>query len=218
MMKEQKLRFLCLLSPAVVNTDNTLVSKTMTNTTDTSETVSPLTLKAECLLDDNDDDDDTPAQGGNVYRSLQALYRGLPKDMFVNRILLNEASCKVRFGEMRSELFEHLKEDDEFPYGLQCMLSGRIDTRNGVTLAVKYAYDIHILMPIIPILEGADYSQMRDLLSSSQGKVSASVSFVGFKLSAEIKVCTESMNSRKTDILIFKQKNVADPDPMKFKL
>ena len=137
MMKEQKLRFLCLLSPAVANTDNTLVSKTMANTTDTSETVSSLTLKAECLLDnDDDDDDDTPAQGGKVYRSLQALYRGLPKEMLVNRIVLNEASCKVRFGEMRSELFEHLKEDDEFPYGLQCMLSGRIDTRNGVTVAV----------------------------------------------------------------------------------
>ena len=38
--------------------------------------------------------------------------------MFVNRILLNEASCENKLGNMRSSLFEHLKETDDFPYGL----------------------------------------------------------------------------------------------------
>ena len=71
---------------ADANTDNTTLSKTITGTTDTSDTISPLTLKTECLSDNNDDDDISD-QGGIVYRSLQALYRGLPKEMFVNRIL-----------------------------------------------------------------------------------------------------------------------------------
>lgn len=198
--------------PVSVNTDNTTLSKTMANTNGTSDIISPLTLKIECLSDDNDDD--ISDQGGIVYRSLQALYRGLPKEMFVNRILLNEASCEVRLGEMRSELFEQLKEDDEFPYGLQCMLRRRVYTRNGDTVAVKYAYDIHTLMSV---LEGADYSEMRDLLSSSSGKNQRSQSvtgaanstFGGCEFSAEIKVLTESMNSLKADILTLKQKHVA---------
>ena len=201
------------VSAADANTDNTTLSKTITGTSDTSDTISPLTLKTECLSDNNDDDDMSD-QGGIVYRSLQALYRGLPKEMFVNRILLNEASCEVRLGEMRSELFEQLKEDDEFPYGLQCMLRRRVYTRNGDTVAVKYAYDIHTLMSV---LEGADYSEMRDLLSSSSGKSQRSQSvtgtanstFGGCEFSAEIKILTESMNSLKADILTLKQKHVA---------
>lgn len=201
------------VSVAGANNGNTTLLKTMTITTDTSDTTSPLTVKTECLSDNNDDDDISD-QGGIVYRSLQALYRGLPKEMFVNRILLNEASCEVRLGEMRSELFEQLKEDDDFPYGLQCMLRRRVYTRNGDTEAVKYAYDIHTLMSV---LEGADYSEMRDLLSSSSGKSQRSQSvtgtanstFGGCEFSAEIKVLTESMNSLKADILTLKQKHVA---------
>lgn len=203
------------VSAAGANTDNTTLLKTITNTTDTSNITSPLTVKTECLSDNIDDDDDISDQGGIVYRSLQALYRGLPKEMFVNRILLNEASCEVRLGEMRSELFEQLKEDDDFPYGLQCMLRRRVYTRNGDTVAVKYAYDIHTLMSV---LEGADYSEMRDLLSSSSGKSrqrsqsvtgTANSTFGGCEFSAEIKVLTDSMNSLKADILTLKQKHVA---------
>ena len=42
-----------------------------------------------------------------VYKSLVALYRGLPKDMFVtcNRSLLNEASFETKLDEMLSSLF-----------------------------------------------------------------------------------------------------------------
>ena len=46
--------------------------------------------------------------------------------MFINRILLNEASCEVKLGEMSSSLFEHIKETEDFPYGLQCMLKRRV--------------------------------------------------------------------------------------------
>ena len=102
-----------------------------------------------------------------VYNGLVALYRGLPKEMFINRVLLNEASCENKLGEMRSSLFEHLKETDDFPYGLQCMLKRRVCTRNSDSVAVKLAQDIHTLMSV---LEGAEYSDMRELLSSGSGR------------------------------------------------
>ena len=61
------------VSAAGASTDNTSLSKTMPNTTDTNDIISPLTLKTECLSDNNDDDDDISDQDGIVYRSLQAL-------------------------------------------------------------------------------------------------------------------------------------------------
>ena len=65
-------------------------------------------------------------------RSIKAYncYSGrLPKEMFVNRILTDTASCEVKLGEMRSALFEQFKEAEDFPYGLQAMLKRRVYTR-----------------------------------------------------------------------------------------
>ena len=100
---------------------------------DTS-TLQNCNVKVESVQSDEDFDSITDSP---EYRRLQSLYRGLPKEMFVNRILLNEASCEVRLGEMRSHLFEQMREDDSFPYGLQCMLKRRVATRNGDTVAVN---------------------------------------------------------------------------------
>lgn len=69
--------------------------------------------------------------------------------MFVNRLLLNEASCEVTLDKYRSVLFEELKESEEFPFGLQCELKRRVHTRNGDTVPVKLAYDVHSLMSVI---------------------------------------------------------------------
>ena len=73
--------------------------------------------------------------------------------MFINRILLNDASCEVKLGEMRSSLFEHIKESEHFPYGLRCVLKRRVCTRNKDSVATKLAHDIHTLMAV---LEGAN--------------------------------------------------------------
>ena len=73
--------------------------------------------------------------------------------MFINRILLNEASCQVKLGEMRSSLLEHIKETEHFPYGLQCVLKRRVCTRNSDSVVTKLKHDIHTLMAV---LEGAN--------------------------------------------------------------
>ena len=132
--------------------------------------------------------------------------------MFVNRILLNQASCEVKLGEMRSHLFEQMKEDDSFPYGLQCMLTRRVATRNGDTVAVKYAYDIHTL---ISVLVGGEYSDIRELLSSGKGQRSQSSSSVANTTmnrssdnSVEIKSLTDSLINLREEFLNLKQKQI----------
>ena len=69
-----------------------------------------------------------------VLNKLQGLFKGLPREMFVIRLLLNEASCEVTLDKYRSVLFEELKESEEFPFGLQCELKRRVHTRNGDTV------------------------------------------------------------------------------------
>lgn len=94
-----------------------------------------------------------------MYRNLQPLYRGFPKEMFVNRSLLNEASCEVKLGEIQSKSFKQIKESDDFSYSLQSMLELKVFTRTGDAVAVKLALDMHRLMSL---LEGADYSDLRE--------------------------------------------------------
>ena len=171
-----------------------------------SSTLQNCNVKIESVQSDEDFDSITDSP---EYRRLQSLYRGLPKEMFVNRILLNKASCEVKLGEMRSHLFEQMKEDDSFPYGLQCMLKRRVATRNGDTVAVKYAYDIHTL---ISVLEGGEYSDTRELLSSGKGQRSQSSSSVANTTMngssdnlGEIKSLTDSLNNLKAEFLNLKQ-------------
>ena len=173
-----------------------------------SSTLQNCNVKIESVQSGEDFDSITDSP---EYRRLQSLYRGLPKEMFVNRILLNKASCEVKLGEMRSHLFEQMKEDDSFPYGLQCMLKRRVATRNGDTVAVKYAYDIHTL---ISVLEGGEYSDIRELLSSGKGQRSQSSSSVANTTMngssdnlVEIKSLTDSLNNLKAEFLNLNKTN-----------
>ncbi|MEW8562289.1 MAG: hypothetical protein AB2541_09295 [Candidatus Thiodiazotropha sp.] len=141
------------------------------------------------------------------------LFRGLPKEMFINRILLNEASCEIKLGEIRSSLFEYIKDSEDWPYGLQCMLKRRIYTRNGDPVPVKFAQDIHTL---ISVLEGAEYSEIKDLLSGSgvsqrsqSVSGSANITLGPCEFSAEIKELTDDLKSLKADVLNLKQKQLA---------
>ena len=104
---------------------------------------------------------DMTTQAQQVFTKLVALFRGLPREMFVNRVILNEASCEVTLENYRKTLFEEIRESDAFRYGLQCELKRRVNTRNGDTVAVKLTYDTHTLMSI---MEGGDYSDMRDMI------------------------------------------------------
>ena len=86
-------------------------------------------------------------------------------------------------------------------------------TRNGDTVAVKYAYAIHTL---IFVSEGGEYSDIRELLSSGKSQRSQSSSSVakvntnGYcDNSIEIKFLTESLNNLKAEMLNLKQKQIA---------
>ena len=114
--------------------------------------------------------------------------------------------------EKRSALFEKLKEAVDFSYGLQCMLKRRVYTTSGDSVPVKLSHDIHTLMSVI---EGAEYSEMRELLSSGSGRsqrsqpcsTSSTANDTINHYAPEIKVLTESINSMKADML--KQSHLA---------
>ena len=162
--------------------------------------------EAYIKIEGQNEDECNECNDNIVYNGLVALYRGLPKEMFVNRILLNEASCENKLGNVRSSLFEHLKETDDFPYGLQCMLKRRVCTLNSNSATVKLAQYIHTLMSV---LEGAEYSDMRELLSSGSGRSqrlqsSPNDTTVTCDYSMEIKILSDSVNTLKAEVLKFK--------------
>ena len=134
--------------------------------------------------------------------------------MFVSRILRNEASCVVTLESHRSELFELIKECDDFPYGLQCELKRRVHTRNGDSVATKLACDIHTLMAV---LEGGEFCELKDLISSGKGQRSQSQSQSGVcnmtlnpcDCASEIKALTENMNNLKASLLNVQQTQLA---------
>ena len=144
-----------------------------------------------------------------LYQTLEDLFKDLPKEMFVNRVLLNEASCEATLEHHRSVLFEEMKEIEDFPFGLQCELKRRVHTRNGDTVSVKLAYDIYSLMAVF---EGGEYSEIKDMLRSN--KSSRSQSVVGnvtinpCEFSIEIRELTQNMSAAKAEILTLKQRMV----------
>ena len=79
-------------------------------------------------------------------------------------------------------------------------------------MATKLGYDIHTLMVV---LEGGDYSEMKELLSS--GKTQRSQSTAGFsnvtmntcEYTSDIKMLIESRNKVKADVLNIKQTQLA---------
>ena len=94
------------------------------------------------------------------------LYKSLPKEMFVSRLVMLCSSNENKLDDLRCSLLDVLKEDDDFPYGLQAVPKRRIHSRNGDSVAVKLAYDVHALASVI---SGADYSEIKDLFSSGKG-------------------------------------------------
>ena len=89
------------------------------------------------------------------------------------------------------------------------MLKRRVYTRSGDSVPIKLAHDIHTLMSVT---EGAEYSEMRELLSSGSGRSQRSQScsstanetIISHDFSSEIKVLAESVNSMKADMLKMK--------------
>ena len=113
-------------------------------------------------INDNVRDDADPLEQQPehlLYLRLQIIFRSLPRDMFINRILKTVSSSEPDIESHRAMLFELNKECDDFPYGLQAELKCRVHTRSGDTVATKLAQDIYCL---VSVLEGSDYSDLKD--------------------------------------------------------
>ena len=161
---------------------------------------------------------DTSDQPEHVlYARLQTLFRGLPKEMFINRVLHSVAFSESDLESHRSMLFDLIKECEDFPYGLQAELKRRVHTRNGDTVATKHAQDIYSLMSV---LEGGEYSELKDLLargsrgqrpqSQSQTPYGAgNVTLTSCDCAVEIKSLVDSLNNVKADVLNVKQGYIA---------
>lgn len=99
-----------------------------------------------------------------VIQRLVCIFRGLPRDMFINKIVQCYGSSE-RLETIRADLFQYIKGYDEFPYGASVELKRRVQTRAGDPLVSKLSKDIYCLVSVI---EGADYADLTDLMSLSR--------------------------------------------------
>ena len=110
--------------------------------------------------------DDADFRVVEEYRSLVQLYRDYPKDMCVQMILRDYASCENDLDLLRCQYFEMLKDScDDFPYGKTAELKRRMFTRSGEPVAVRLAQDLY---SIISVTEGEDHSILKGMISSSR--------------------------------------------------
>ncbi|MES9881490.1 MAG: hypothetical protein ABW185_11475 [Sedimenticola sp.] len=93
------------------------------------------------------------------------LFRNLPAEMFHNRVLQNFASCDASLEGTRSSIFDSIKENSDYPFGLQTELKRRVFTRYGDSVAYKLAKDIHVLLSIV---DGGSYTDMKEMLSAGR--------------------------------------------------
>lgn len=105
------------------------------------------------------------------YNRLSKLFHDLPTELFVTRILKEYSSCETTLGHICLVLFDTLREMDDFPYGTDAELKRRVTTRRSPPICVKLANDIPV---ILSVLEGADYTLVKELLSTStRGRLSS---------------------------------------------
>ena len=150
------------------------------------------------------------------YMRFQLIFRGLPKEMFINRIIQCASSSATDLENQRSLLFELVKECDEFPFGLQGELKHRVKTQNGDAVVSKLAHDIYTLMSV---LEGGEFSELKDILARSKGQCSQSESQTPSRVnnmasascgcSTEVASLLNNLNNVKADVLNLKQSYAA---------
>ncbi|MES9879997.1 MAG: hypothetical protein ABW185_03860 [Sedimenticola sp.] len=113
-------------------------------------------------------------------------------------------------------LYELLRESDGFTYDVNSEMKRRVNTRQGESAAVKLARDIHILLSIV---EGADMSCLRDMISISKRPTrSSSVTRPIARTTqmpdrcacqAELKQMKDNICCLQADILLVKQRQAA---------
>jgi len=109
------------------------------------------------------------------YTSLVQLYREYPKDMRVQMILRDNASCENDLDLLRCQYFEMLKDScDDFPFGNSAELKRCMFTRSGEPVAVRLAQDLY---SIISVTDGENHSILKGMISSGRkGKKTSVVS------------------------------------------
>lgn len=147
--------------------------------------------------------------------------RDLPREKFVNRILLKYEQCEAKLDLFRNHLFNSLKKRDTFPYGTECELKRRLNMRNSDPACVKLAYDVHTLVLVI---DGADISSIKDIISLSrkQSRLSSvpqsavksrplhADSSDKCSCSTELNCLKDEISNMRADMLLFKQRQAAD--------
>ena len=151
-----------------------------------------------------------------LYMRFQSIFRGLPKEMFINRIIQCASSSEPDLENHRSMLFELVKECDEFPFGLQAELKRRVRTRNGDSVVSKLAHDVYILMSV---LEGGEFSELKDIIAKgksnrtqSQAQTPLRASYMASTscgCSTEVAALLSNINNVKADVLSMKQSYAA---------
>ena len=99
------------------------------------------------------------------YSALVQLYRDLPKDMFLSRILSDYNADEKQLYELRSNLFAELKSIEKCPFAPGTELKRRKNTIRGEGVHVKLCGDIYILTSVF---DGAPFDDLKDLISISK--------------------------------------------------
>lgn len=168
------------------------------------------------LEDQSDSDNENDNQYLIEYNRLSSLYRQLPTDIFVQSVLRDYTSDEEKLDSVRHLFFSALRENADFPYGVQAELKRRVFTRKGEPVCVKLATDIHTLLAV---LKGEDYSCLRGMISATRSRVSSQANVPTAKASSaihsanspanssnDIALLKDNVASLQTDILMLKQR------------
>ena len=154
----------------------------------------------------------------NEYNRIANMLSKYSQEQFLNHILSETCSSETDLENTRAFLFEILRDSDTFPFDRNAELKRRKHTRFGESVPLKLAKDIHAL---ISVAEGADYSELNDVLSNCKTKArSKSVSQSSAKITHTAKVCTtasdsdvklltEKVSCIEADMLLLKQRQIA---------
>lgn len=151
------------------------------------------------------------------YHRLLKLFRELPADMFVDRLLLDYNQSESDIEQARMMLYELVRESDDFPFDVDSDPKRRVNTRQGESAAVKLSRDVHTLLSVV---EGADTSCMKDMISSSKrsgrpssisslGKRATSLAPDKCNCQAEVKQLKDLITGIQADMLLMKQRQAA---------
>ncbi|MCG8034211.1 MAG: hypothetical protein JAZ03_18840 [Candidatus Thiodiazotropha taylori] len=129
------------------------------------------------------------------------IYRDLPKELFLSRILNEYHSDENELYNLRNRLFCELKCQDDFPFAPGSELKRRKQTRVGEGVPMKLCSDIYILTAVV---DGAPFDDMKDLISSSKlSSQSISVDSPG-KDQSRIEVKQNKTNCCDTELALLK--------------